>query len=584
MLPVKERKVEVSVKKRPNRRAVKLVGLEAVFEDVREALIYDLMPVEMQKHFVRGTRSQVKFNLNIGPNLFHRFQQCNLFDKRIIWSHDQSFEVLAKKSYIDFVESQETFQLPEPLNLREHLVLSKAAEIVKVILGDFSIDRWLDSCTFGKRAAVDLPRAVSYLDTRMERLNGTYVQKGWFNECLCRDVHLLRAVRQRRKSRRYKTRWRIKATAVPKSYKSARIVFPDTTIGGYLSRGLGDMIREALEKGTSIDLALQQELHRKWAQEASVTGQSATIDMKKASDSYVRRHMEYLMPEDWLRALDAVRVEDYEVDGVYRRFKSFMLMGSGHTFPLQTLLFYSLAEATRILMKVRGRVSVYGDDIIIPTRMAPGFVGTMTELGFKINSEKSFLDKHDPDMPSMTLFRESCGGDFKGGVDVRPYMPECNLQESGAVPRNEAVAWCHKMINGLLERWPIEEIPLTIMLLLQTIVRLGCEIHFVPKREPESSGVRYELPKWSYLGLPVHNPEVVASIPYYRKLVEVRKKRPRDQRERAYYWYALKAKDLPPKRWSMYDKAISLNGETLKTDKGQYRWKMNRDLSQESAS
>lgn len=584
MLPVKGR-IKANPKKRPKSRAAKLVNLETIFADVREALIYDLMPAEMHRHFVRGTRSKADFNLNIGPNLFKRFQQCNLFDKRIIWSYDRSFDDLAKECFQAFVESQDSFQLPEPMNRRESLVLAEAARIIQAVLGEFSVAEWLDSCTFGKRAAVDLPRAASYLDTRMERLNGSHEQIGWFNECLCHDFHLLRAVRQRRGRRKYQVRWRIKATAVPKTFKSVRIVFPDTTIGGFLSRGLGEMIRNRLEKGTSIDLALQPERHRRWAQKASVNGQSATIDMRKASDSFVRRHLEYLVPSDWLNALDVVRTQDYEVEGVYHRFRSYMLMGSGHTFPLQTLLFYGLAEATRNLMKVRGKVSVYGDDIIVPTRVAPGFVSTMTELGFMINSEKSFYDKHDPNMPSQTLFRESCGGDFKGGVDVRPYMPECDLQSSGMVPRNEAVAWCHKMVNGLLSRWPVEEIPLTIMMLLQTIVRLGCEIHFIPEWEPDLSGVRYSLPKWSYLGLPVSKLEVRDGIPYYRKIMQVFKKRPRDQRERAYYWYALKSKESrTPEQWSPYDDTVSLNGERDKCDKGQYRWKMNRDLSQESVS
>lgn len=563
------------------RRKEILVDLEQIFLDVREALVYDLMNSREIGHFARGMRSCAIFNWNVGPDLFKRFQQCNLFDKRIIWSYDKSFDELSKEAFAGFIDSQKSFHVPEPMSLRETLVIQEAARIVKDVLGEFSVDTWLDSCTFGKRAAVDLPRAISYLDTRMDLISGSPEQIGWFRACLCRDVHLLRAVRQRKTPKQYRRRIRTKATAVPKSFKSARIVFPPTIIGGFLSRGLGEMIRTLLEKGTRIDLAKQQERHRVWAKEASVNGLSATIDMRKASDSFVRRHIELLVPESWHDALDVVRTRKCKLGSVDIDLVSVMLMGDGHTFPLQTLLFYSLAEAVRILMKVRGRVSVYGDDIILPTRIARPFIEVMERLGFTINSEKSFVNSHDPDMPSQTLFRESCGGDYKGGVDVRPYMPECDLQENGKVPRNEAVAWCHKLINGLLDRWSVEELPLTCTLLLQTIVtRCKRDIHFVPEMEPDHSGIRHVLPSHTFLGLPVHRPTIEGSWAYYRKLTQVFKTRVRDQRERPYYWYALKQKSLM-RELSVYDTPVSTQGERLRSDKGQYRWKTNRDLSRE---
>lgn len=585
-MSTEKQNVESDVRRRSDdrsRRADKLVDLEVILADIREALIYDLLPPEMGRRLYRGTRDKIPIHWNFSPDMFKRVQQCNLFDKRIIWSWDKSFAELEKEAFTGFLDSQAWFNCPEPMNLRETLVVAEAARIIQQILGDFSVSKWLDSCSFGKRAAVDLPRVISYLDTRIERLNGSFEQIQWFRACLCHDVHLLRAVRQRRRGKKFRQRYRIKAAAVPKSHKSARIVFPDTSIGGFLSRGLGEYIRSELECGTSIDLAVQQERHKRWACSASQTGTKATIDMKKASDSFVKRHIELLCPVTWHDALDVVRTDKCEVGGVKSDLKSYMLMGSGHTFPLQTLLFYGLAEATCNLMKVRGKVSVYGDDIIIPTKAARCFISVMSNLGFSINTEKSFIDDHDPDMPSQTLFRESCGGDYKGGIDVRPYMPECDLQSSGLVPRNEAVAWCHRFINGLLDRWSTEEIPLTVMLLFQTInMRCGREIHFVPPWEPDHSGVRHTVPPHTHIGLVVNKPANVGDWAYYRKLVLVKRKRNRDNRERPYYWYALRLASLGSKSVKdMYDQAISLTGEDLKSSKGQYRWKFNRDIQKE---
>lgn len=570
--------------KRANgRRAEKLVDLEVILADTREALIYDLLPPEIGRRLVRGTRDQIPVHWNLDPDMFKRVQQCNLFDKRIIWTSDKGFDELAMEAFKGFVDSQKTFGLPEPMNKRETLVVSEAARIVKLILGKFSVEKWLDSCSFGKRAAVDLPRAICYLDTRLERLCGSFEQIQWLRAYLCRDVHLLRAVRQRRRRKKFTQRYRIEATAVPKTHKSARIVFPDTSIGGFLSRGLGEYVRMELECATNIDLEFQQERHKYWARQASLTGESATIDMRKASDSFVKRHIELLCPSDWHDALEVVRTPKCKVGTDNLDLKSYMLMGSGHTFPLQTLLFYSLAKATCNLMKVKGRVSVYGDDIIVPTRAARCFISVMSSLGFSINTEKSFFDAHDPEMPSQTLFRESCGGDYKGGCDVRPYMPECDLQSGGSVPRSEAASWCHRLINGLLDRWSAEEIPLTVQLLLQSInMRCGFAIHFVPPWEPDHSGVRHSVPKRLQLGLDVQSPQLVGGWAYYRKLSLVKRKRKRDDRERPYYWYALRSASLGAKDvMDLYSEAVSVTGEDLKVDKGQFRWVFNRNIHKE---
>jgi hypothetical protein len=142
----------------------------------------------------------------------------------------------------------------------------------------------------------------------------------------------------------------------------------------------------------------------------------------------------------------------------------------------------------------------------------------MSELGFTVNSAKSFFDEPDPDTPSHTFFRESCGGDYKGGVDVRPYMPECDLQEERYVESNEYVAWIHRLINGILNRWDVSEIPLTLGFLLRSISNSKGKISFVPDWETDHAGIKHYIPSKYLIGYEVQTVRFDRSHPTYWKL------------------------------------------------------------------
>jgi len=122
------------------------------------------------------------------------------------------------------------------------------------------------------------------------------------------------------------------------------------------------------------------------------------------------------------------------VDGKWRRLEKFSSMGNGYTFELETLIFAGLMS---VLLRELGRsgrlgedVFVFGDDIIIPDDCYGAAIAMLEFCGFSANTEKSF---HGP-----IGFRESCGGDFFEGADVRPFyikdvindpwelIPDCN--------------------------------------------------------------------------------------------------------------------------------------------------------------
>jgi hypothetical protein len=92
-------------------------------------------------------------------------------------------------------------------------------------------------------------------------------------------------------------------------------------------------------------------------------------------------------------------------------------MGSALTFPIEAIVFTTIAlmgvwssEGQRpTLRTAKGRVSVYGDDIIIPVDATADVIGTLELFGFKVNRSKSFWSGY---------FRESCGKEYYRGHDV----------------------------------------------------------------------------------------------------------------------------------------------------------------------
>lgn len=203
-------------------------------------------------------------------------------------------------------------------------------------------------------------------------------------------------------------------TSVPKDSKKNRgiCVEPSLLVGYQLS--LGAHIRDALLK-VGIDIKgvhgqrNAQRLHRHLAKMASVTGKLATLDLSNASDTVAYMLVKTLLPKGWFDLLASLRSPETYVENKWRKLHKFSSMGNGFTFELETLLFYALAKS----VSGSERCHAYGDDIILPGHCSLDLRALLTLAGFTTNVGKSFDDPLDP-------FRESCGGDFYDGLDVRP--------------------------------------------------------------------------------------------------------------------------------------------------------------------
>lgn len=177
-------------------------------------------------------------------------------------------------------------------------------------------------------------------------------------------------------------------------------------------KGYGSHIRGRL-RSVGLDLDRQADVNKVLARSASVSGRLATEDLRMASDTWAREAVYLLTPPLWYEALDAVRTRTLEYKGKQITLEKFSSMGNGFTFELESLLFYSIAWACCAVLKLpTNEVSSFGDDVILPVEGVTLFEDLMEHLGLEINRKKSF---------STGRFRESCGGDYVNGIDIRPY-------------------------------------------------------------------------------------------------------------------------------------------------------------------
>lgn len=256
-------------------------------------------------------------------------------------------------------------------------------------------------------------------------------------------------------------------TTVPKDAKTDRGICVEPLGNLYCQLGVGGYLKERLarvglfvnrnntpvcpiQRLRTVPRPNGQTIHRELAEIASRDGSWATIDLSNASDTVARNLVRDLLPEEWYLLLASLRSPKTRLpDGRWVHLEKFSSMGNGFTFELETLIFAALAAAVSGL-SLGEDLFVYGDDIIVPTHASADVLACLAAFGFTPNERKSF---------TSGPFRESCGGDYFVGYDVRGYF--CKSEPSSPV---EWIA----MHNQLGKRFPsarhlhrtvIEQIP-----------------------------------------------------------------------------------------------------------------------------
>lgn len=245
---------------------------------------------------------------------------------------------------------------------------------------------------------------------------------------------------------------------VPKDATTDRPICIEPLLNGLMQKGIGSWMRSCLHR-YGIDLN-DQSVNQFLASQALVRGLS-TVDFSSASDTIAYRTVLMFLPVEWVEILDRCRSPNFWDGKHWVSFHKFSSMGNAYTFELETLIFYSVAQACceelGIRTTVREDISVYGDDVIIPSEAFDLFQEVSESVGFTINENKSFRDG---------LFFESCGHDYFGGKFVRPFLWKrelnkltsafyaCNTIKRIAQRRNTLISkeGCDRRLLGVYNR------------------------------------------------------------------------------------------------------------------------------------
>jgi hypothetical protein len=243
--------------------------------------------------------------------------------------------------------------------------------------------------------------------------------------------------------------------SVPKTLKTPRIIAVEPTCMQYMQQGLMERFVDYLERDSLVQGMIgfsDQTPNQRMAQEGSLTGDLATLDLSEASDRVSIKLVQSLLMNhgNLLEAVLAVRstradVPDYGIIPLVK----FASMGSALTFPIEeivflTTIFYGVEQmlgrrlTLQDIKSYKGRVRVYGDDIIVPTDIVQHVVTALELFGAKVNRNKSFYTGR---------FRESCGKEYFDGHEVtifriRHLLPAHRADAQGVISvvalRNEA--------------------------------------------------------------------------------------------------------------------------------------------------
>jgi hypothetical protein len=234
---------------------------------------------------------------------------------------------------------------------------------------------------------------------------------------------------------------------VPKTVKSMRSICREPATQMYFQQAvlyeLVEMINNS-ELKKSIDFSDQQ-LSADLCKIGSATGLIDTIDLSAASDSVHVDLVKRVFPQHLLPRLLATRTKFVELpDGEIREVQKFAPMGSAVCFPVQSILytlivlrshleyvygpnwFTEVVDARHLTQMIRHAtaqpgvysrtklqpIRVYGDDIMCDSRITPDVIHTLVDLGFQVNTSKSFT--------SSQAVRESCGMYAWCGEDIVP--------------------------------------------------------------------------------------------------------------------------------------------------------------------
>jgi hypothetical protein len=328
------------------------------------------------------------------------------------------------------------FSLYDKYRSPHEYLLSRMRSFIRYTIGDSPpMDLIYSNCNFGAGAslgvhgdATNLLRKLSVERFTVTPSAFTHALVGMWHNPYLRDVLSeerngfscldFEAAEKRLRSRALFVNHN-KISFVPKTAITHRAIAVEPLLNGFLQKGT-DVAMRLFLKRIGIDLSdqsINQHLARSGSFDDCGDDTFTTIDLSSASDSISIGLVKSLLPPDWYDFLYSIRSPSYMLGNRVYPYHKFCSMGNGFCFPLETLIFAACCHAVDA-GKAGTDFSVYGDDIIVRKVAAGKALELLKVLGFSPNANKTFISGP---------FRESCGADWFGGVDVRPYILDYSL-------------------------------------------------------------------------------------------------------------------------------------------------------------
>lgn len=388
---------------------------------------------------------------------------------------------------------------PRQTQCMEEKILIRARALMHWCLTSFDQDEFFSACKNGPGTTF----GVSFADTSDEAkftypISCTADAKPLLEQYFDWDFQLQAAIEKLNGGQlndKYELVRGSRATTVPKNDTIRRMIAIEPTGNMYLQQGLMTMMYIRMKR-VGLDVATLPEEHKRRAREGSMDRLSATVDFSSASDCVSTELLRYLLPPKWFRVYDMTRCKEMRISDKWVKLNMSSTMGNAVTFPLETLIFWTLGHATKLTEEGTTHslfpewedlksVSVFGDDCIVPDSLYDAFVASCERYGFLVNSEKSFRGSYG--------FRESCGGDYLLGWDVRPYCvgPPTSTKASALEP------WLYTIMNGVIKRYIQYFGPLTYVYdkaffrqMFELFRENGLLVKVVPPDFPDDSGLK----------------------------------------------------------------------------------------------
>lgn len=487
-------------KRKPARPKRKLFDPDVVLTELHQALKCDL---QTYKHEYSKSDS-------LDAYAFER--QVTDFDKKYVppsfdtkGMESESFDLFRSinsrmldtnlKLLLGLPESTQRIQSSTPFMDKVHL---RARAITRWVLGEFDEDEWFQNCKNSSGASIGVP----FKDTSMEKkftfpMSSTVGAERYWRRYLRYDFQLCRELENFNSgvNQGIEPVSGSRATTVDKTKEKRRMICVEPTVNMYLQQGLMLMMYDRLSD-VGLDLDSAQDRHMKLAWEASITGRMATIDFSSASDCVSIELLRWLLPPSWFDVCWILRSHHTLLDGEWTELQMMSTMGNATTFPLETIVFWAYAHAVRLSLQPGNSlfpewedlklVRVFGDDCIVPHDLAVPFMEACREIGFIVNDDKSFYGDE--------RFRESCGGDFLCGRNVRPFYIKApvNTRLSSLPP------WLYIITNSLLKKY-IQYFGETSYIyekelwrvIFSIFTRYNISVRYVPPEFPDDSGLKW---------------------------------------------------------------------------------------------